>query len=461
MGRTKPLQETHPDLLAEWDYENNVVAPSEVSRGSSTKAWWKCGIGHRYSASVQKRVAGQGCPVCAGKSVVPGFNDLASQYPKLAEEWDSDSNELRADEVTPSSGLKRWWICPGGHSYEARPAHRIRGVGCPYCANKRLLPGFNDLRTRSPLLAAEWDMTRNERGPEEQVATSAISVYWLCSQGHSYRSSLRNRVRLGTGCPICVGQRTLPGFNDLVTRHPDVAAEWHPERNALEPVEVAAATGRKVWWLCPEGHDYQASVSSRTRSGSGCPFCSGRVAIRGTNDLKTVNPELASEWSDANDRSPSEVKAMSDYRAWWRCSSGHEWRATVSSRHHVAAGCPSCATYGFDPNRPGVLYLLRNESLGALKLGITNVGTTRLLQFAELGWIALRTWKGSDGAAIRAVEQRLLYWLRKDMGAPIKARPEELPIGGFTETFPLGFLPIREIIERIEIELDRSRFGGL
>ena len=34
-----------------------------------------------------------------------------------------------------------------------------RGDGCPYCANRKVLPGFNDLATAAPLVAKQWHET--------------------------------------------------------------------------------------------------------------------------------------------------------------------------------------------------------------------------------------------------------------------------------------------------------------
>lgn len=82
--------------------------------------------------------------MCAGQTVVPGENDFASFYPGLAQEWDSERNGgLTPDRVTPSSNRKVWWRCPLGHHYMAIVASRtISGSGCPYCANRRVLPGI-------------------------------------------------------------------------------------------------------------------------------------------------------------------------------------------------------------------------------------------------------------------------------------------------------------------------------
>lgn len=97
---------------------------------------------------------------CKGKS-------LAELRPDLAKEWDYEKNEdLTPEMVTCGSGKDIWWLCDKGHEYVAKPISRKRGDGCYYCSEHRVLSGFNDLYTKYPLLASEWDYTKNEVSPQ-------------------------------------------------------------------------------------------------------------------------------------------------------------------------------------------------------------------------------------------------------------------------------------------------------
>jgi len=91
----------------------------------------------------------------------------------------------------------------------------------------------------------------------------------------------------------------LAGFNDLATRFPAVAAQWHPTRNGdLTPDQVSAGGSKKVWWLCDEGHEWEALVSGRTSGGHGCPHRCGRklraehpTSLRSGTPTTTVTSE--------------------------------------------------------------------------------------------------------------------------------------------------------------------------
>lgn len=86
------------------------------------------------------------------------------------------------------------------------------------------------------------------------------------------------RTSRNTGCPYCTNRKVLPGFNDLKTVEPLVAAQWHPTKNApREPDQVLPGSNKKVWWRCTDGHEWKAVVYSRTGAKKcGCPVCAGR-----------------------------------------------------------------------------------------------------------------------------------------------------------------------------------------
>ena len=154
------------------------------------------------------RSKGSGCPVCAGHVVKTGFNDLASICPHLVAEW-SPKNNKGVDEVTVSSRYRAIWICSGyGHEWVSAVYSRTRGYGCPVCAGKKVLRGFNDLATTHPELAAEWSPKNGDLTPEMVISGSHKKIEWVCGDGHSWGSTVYNRALYGNGCPKCCLQRT-------------------------------------------------------------------------------------------------------------------------------------------------------------------------------------------------------------------------------------------------------------
>ena len=85
----------HTELMAEWDWEKNdalTLDPNTLTQGCHTLAWWRCAEGHSYESQIRNRANGFGCPYCAGKKVLIGYNDLETFYPEVAKDWNYDRN---------------------------------------------------------------------------------------------------------------------------------------------------------------------------------------------------------------------------------------------------------------------------------------------------------------------------------------------------------------------------------
>lgn len=267
----------------------------------------------------------------------------------LLQQWHPAKNEpLTPKTVTYGSKRKVWWRCEKGHEWQAIVKSRTSGTGCPICANRRLVPGENDLAVTHPGLARQWHAVKNGRlTPHDVGAGTKRKVWWRCEKGHEWQASVTSRTSGGTGCPVCAGRTVLPGDNDLARCFPDIAAQWHPRRNgALAPKALSPYSNRRVWWVCGLGHEWQAAVASRTMNGSGCPYCAGRRVLPGFNDLASLAPQVAAQWHPTlnGTLTPEMVTVGSHRKVWWECPSGHIWKAVVHSRAGPKkCGCPVCA----------------------------------------------------------------------------------------------------------------------
>ena len=213
------LLTTNPELCKEWDYEKNrnelLISPESVTAGSTKKVFWKCPKKHSYIASISHRTNGTNCPYCSSKKVLTGFNDLATTNPELLNEWNYDKNNISPHEITFGAIKKVYWKCQLGHEWLATPNSRTGyyKTNCPYCSNKKILGGFNDLLTTNPELCKEWDYEKNELHPNQVVSKSNKKVWWRCPIGHSYSSIIYTRTIYNCGCPECNKERRY-SFNE-------------------------------------------------------------------------------------------------------------------------------------------------------------------------------------------------------------------------------------------------------
>ncbi len=487
------LATTHPEIAKQadgWD-------ASSVTKHSTQKAPWRCADDHCWKMGPNIRVKGTGCPVCSNQTTVAGQNDMATTHPYLAAQADG------WDPTTLVAGSNKMlaWKCELNHEWKAQASTRLRGDGCPYCGNRRVQPGFNDLLTTHPDLAAQavgWDPTTVTFGSNKERA-------WKCEIGHSYSTSITKR-RKGDGCPYCSGRQCLPGFNDLKTTNPKLALEafeWDPttvssgssqkmkwlcqvghvyispvsrrsggagctfcsnrkvlpgfndllkthpllalEADGWNPASIIAGNNKRMNWQCKEGHKWTATVNSRSSGGKGCPYCSGNSLLVGINDFATVNRSLLSE---VDGWDPTSISAFSDKKAKFKCEYGHSWTTSVKYRS-IGRGCPSCAKSGFDPNKKAWFYFLENDFLDLFQIGITNDIKRRLAKHHSGGWTEIEVRGPMEGGLTRDLETEVLRSLKR-RGAVFANTTELKRFDGWSEAWSSQSLTVTTIKELLD-----------
>lgn len=399
------LQTINPTLAAEWNYERNgELTPTNVTSGSNKKVWWKCDKGHEWQATINNRSKGNKCPTCnseqntslpefvieyylkkCGFEIMHSYKkngyelDVYIPSKKIGIEYDGyfwhknkSDKDIEKNAKCKKDGIKLYRIREGLTSLNDS------SIDYTIQKNQKDFPEIlkkilkeitktdvdidlerdnfeienlreytekeNSLISSNPTLAKEWNYEKNGNlKPELLSSNSRKIIWWICQEGHEWQSSINHRTN-GTNCPYCSGQKVLEGYNDLSKINPVLAKEWNYDKNGdLIPENITANSGKKVWWKCKNGHEWQAKIYSRN-NGSKCPYCSGRYAIKGKNDLQTINPNLAKEWNYIKNGglTPIDVLPNSHKKVWWKCKNGHEWQATIDHRNN-GRGCPYCS----------------------------------------------------------------------------------------------------------------------
>lgn len=280
-----------PNILKQWDYEKNGdIDPLNVPARRNKKYWWKCPkCNQSYLASPDKKTYRKfGCPVCSNYLVIKGINDFESNFPVLMKDWDFSKNtDIDPTSLSKRSLTKVNWkchICSFEWNGTIRTATK-KNINCPKCSKKdmsykrHLFELEKNGCFKDENLLKDWDFEKNTVLPSEVTPRANIYIHWKCHKcGYEWKAKLSNRTN-GRGCPCCSNKVVVPGVNDLATTHPSFVKEWHPTKNGnLKPSDVTYGMSKPIWWICPNGHEYRATLLHRTVGiGTNCPICnSGR-----------------------------------------------------------------------------------------------------------------------------------------------------------------------------------------
>ena len=212
----------------------------------------------------------------------------------------------------------------------------------------------NSIVVKLPEIAKQWDYEKNGRIKPEYIRASANhKFWWKCEKGHSWEAPVYSRAN-GNGCPCCSGKVLVVGENDLQSQNPELAKEWHSDKNGeLTPSLITIRNGKKVWWKCSDcGHEWKTTVAHRSE-GKGCPICGRnkseisryRNIIRNSGSFAETSPHLLEEWDFEKNEGidPNTLSKVSGKKVWWKCKKcGAQWEALISNRVKRGSGCPIC-----------------------------------------------------------------------------------------------------------------------
>lgn len=398
-------------------------------------------------------------------------NSIAASRPDLAKELHPTANGFKSAS-TIGTGLRTnvWWICPKKHEYEAAPANRVRGSGCRYCLGMDAYEGESDLLTLYPALCKELASEADMELASRTRPGSNVKLNWRCTLNskHTYPMSPNDRTSIGAGCSFCAGKRVWPGDNDFASQFPEAASEWDFEANfPIGPGDVHKGSNKKFAWVCSFNPAHKWTASPNSRQSRGCQKCSWFQP--GRNDLATKamahgKTNLVNEWdSELNGFGPDQIAYASNDLAYWRCHKfpeKHSYQAKVSNRWFSNSGCPTCAPTAYDANSPGILYFIQNTSLGARKIGITNLDakTKRIEKFVSGGWEVIKTYTDKNGLLIRRTEEVMLRRIREEFKLPQFLTQSDMKgMSGATETFSLDGVSNKRLLLEIEYEYLRAQ----
>ena len=221
------------------------------------------------------------------------------------------------------------------------------------------VPAARPLSLCRPDLALQWHPHKNPGLHLDAFPPhSCYRAWWRCAKHHEWQATIRSRYSKRTGCRRCSLAQVERNHRTFAERRlsvisPEIAATWHPTKNApWTPDDVTFSSRQKVWWQCTQEprHVWDTTVNNRQRSG--CPYCAGHMAneyMFRTNHTRTLaesHPELSKEWHPTLNGSltPDKVTAGSTRRVWWQClrNSRHIRQVSIYYQIRRKHSCSLC-----------------------------------------------------------------------------------------------------------------------
>src|SRR5579859_6826012 len=122
------------------------------------------------------------------------------------------------------------------------------------------IPYEKSLAFYFPHLIHEWHPIKNGNlTPYDVMPYSNKKAWWKCNvaQDHEWEAVISTRTKQKCKCSCCSGQKCVLS-NCLATTHPQLAKEWHPNKNGeLTPYNITYGSNKKVWWNCSVAQDHE------------------------------------------------------------------------------------------------------------------------------------------------------------------------------------------------------------
>ena len=334
------LQATHPEILKEWDYEKNMILPTEISAGNSkTKVWWICEKGHSYSATPNNRTLNHSqCPKCA-RETQSSFREQAVFY--YMKKYFPDSQNGNRELISPYEldvyiPSERVAIEYDGEKWHKNKKKDV--IKSQLCEDKNITL-YRIRESKCPLFTNNdnvYECSSTDNNAFGKVVSAILEKMGITApdvQIYRDRELIYERYIIKSK------------ENSIASRYPELIKEWDYSRNGkVTPDLISFRSDKAFWWLCKNGHSFRARTADKTAGKAPCWYCSNRKILAGFNDLASHFPNLIKEWDyKRNKKTPEEIIFSSTEMIWWICEKGHSYRQRVYSKTIDGQGCPYCS----------------------------------------------------------------------------------------------------------------------
>lgn len=345
-NKRNSLATLYPKIAAEWDYDLNDTTPDKVFPQSNLSYHWVCSKGHKWEDSASHRISRDNiCPICSGRRIVEGINDLATTNKELLEEWDYEENNKKGifpNKISYGSKKPVSWICKRGHKWNTPPYVRTTGhENCPQCSK--------ETHTSYPEKAIAYYVKKEFPNSIENYRAKELGKYEIdiyipdLNIGIEYDGSRWHRKADNDYKKDLVCQKLgiqLFRIREIgCCEYDSGSIKIYIKKK--DDKELAKAINKLFSLL--NGKYTLALAPDIDIDRDGLEILSHALSVVKENSI--ANSPLIKEWNEKRNKNidPSLIPIFSNRRnIWWICSKGHEWRTSPAKRS-IGRGCPECA----------------------------------------------------------------------------------------------------------------------
>jgi hypothetical protein len=373
---------------------------------------------------------GSGCPYCGGVKVDPKVVSSTLKKAGLIplEPYKSNRAKWKMHHKACGNDVVTTWA----------EVQRGQG-GCGICRYTKISE-----KLRTPQEKAIAIMRAAGGEPLEPFKNSHSQWKTRCLKCNVISSPMLSNVRKGQG--VCMFCRPK---SPVVTEQ---KALDFIRRKGLEPIgryKSAASKWKLKCSTCGKTDEY---VYSWMKSQNyGCVYCSRHKIdpVDAIRKFKVMGFDLLEPYQNA--RKGLKVKCLNCNKTYSKTFD------TLQS----GRGCKYCQTAALDLLAPAYFYIIQNDDLRALKVGISNLvrRTDRITAHSKQGWTLLYRQDLDTGEMAFQLEQQVLTWLRQEKKLGIYLVKDQMPQGGWTETVDsaeISVLEVRHFFEDLLTEMYKA-----
>lgn len=201
------------------------------------------------------------------------------------------------------------------------------------------------------------------------------------------------------------------------------------------------------------GAETKASIGSLVNSRGGCQNCKPTAKFSSDEAVRLMVAAGVTP-----------LEPYTNAQTPWRCRCqicGTVGEPRLGNVRSGQRGCRVCGNYGYDINKPALLYVLVHREHDAVKIGITNAGSVRLRDLKRVGWREGKVFEFDEGRTPLRIETLVLRRIRNELKLkPALTQRQMRGVRGATETFRRADLSPRTVYRWVRALMDKEPTTG-